>query len=410
MKVLMLSWEYPPHNVGGLGKHVTELVPALGALGVEVHLLTPRWVGGMGEEVVSEFSTEELARGAVPPTVYRVEPPHVEMPDFFTGAWRTNVTLEERGRALIERHGNFDLLHVHDWLVAFAGIQMKHAYKLPLLATIHATEYGRTRGRLESEMSRAIHQVEWWLTYEAWRIICCSRFMAQEVIAAFRAPADKIDVIPNGVDTARFDRWEGVDLTEFRRRYALPEERIIFYVGRIVYEKGVHLLVEAMPQILAAFPLAKLVVAGTGDYLPVVRRRAEELGLGPKVYFTGFVPDEDRDRLFKVADVAAFPSLYEPFGIVALEAMAARTPVVVSEIGGLAEVVRHDETGVTVYPNNVESLAWGILYTLRYPEKARERAARAYELVRREYNWRRIAEQTLAVYERVVRERRAVVW
>src|SRR3972149_9691574 len=141
LRILMLSWEYPPHNVGGLGKHATELVPALTDQGVEISLLTPRWVGGMGEEC--------LVNGG---TVFRVEPPQVDMPDFFTGAWRTNLSLEHKGNEIFQQNGPFDIIHAHDWLVAFAAIALKHAHKTPLLATIHATEYGRSRGYLVGEM------------------------------------------------------------------------------------------------------------------------------------------------------------------------------------------------------------------------------------------------------------------
>lgn len=413
MKVLMLSWEYPPHNVGGLGKHVTELVPALARAGVEVHLLTPRWVGGMGEEVLPMPAPVTPAAGAGatarPSTIYRVEPPHADMADFFTGAWRTNVAIEQQGKRLLDA-GGFDLIHAHDWLVAFSGVALKHQFKTPLLATVHATEYGRNRGYPIAEVPRAIHNVEWWLTYEAWRVICCSQFMADEIETAFQTPRDKLDVVPNGVDTRAFDALEGVDLTEFRRRYALDSEKIIFYVGRVVREKGVHLLVETMPRILAARPDAKLVVAGTGGSLSDARDLAARLGLDDKALFTGFIPDEDRDRLLRIADVAAFPSLYEPFGIVALEAMAAKVPVVVASVGGLTEVVTNHETGLMVYPGSLDSLAWGILHTLNHPEWAAQRVQNADHMVRERYNWDAIARSTIDVYRQIVAERTATAW
>lgn len=397
MRVLMLSWEYPPHIVGGLGKHVMELSPALARNGVELHLLTPAWAGGEPYEEIEGVK------------VYRVEPAR-ENGSIHTVAWKTNLRLEEKAQALWGEFGGFDIIHGHDWLTAFAGCTLKRVHKTPLLATIHATERGRGRGHLHGEVSEAINSTEWWLTYEAWRIICCSEYMAWEVQEYFQAPADKIDVIPNGVKTDRFDRWEGVDLTAFRNMYALPEERIVFYVGRLVYEKGAHILVEAVPHVLARFPAAKFVIAGTGPMADQLRHRAWELGVSQKVLFTGFIPDDDRDRLFKVADVAVFPSLYEPFGIVALEAMAARCPVVVSEVGGLKEVVRHGETGVTIYPNNVESLVWGILHTLEHPEWTKMRVENAYQEVVENYNWNRIAQMTIEVYERVIRERQGVQW
>jgi glycogen(starch) synthase len=409
VKVLMLSWEFPPHNVGGLGKHVMELVPALARAGVEVHLITPGWNGDSGQEIVQETAVDPAHPEPPPTTVHRIEPPTVDRADFFSSAWRTNLALEEYGRSLIDQ-GGYDLIHAHDWLVAFAGIALKHAYRLPLLATIHATEYGRNRGLPTGTVARQIHNVEWELSFEAWRIICCSAFMAREIATVFGAPLDKLDVVPNGVETSRFDALAGADLTEFRRRYALDSEKIVFYVGRVVHEKGVHLLVEAMPRLLAQRPDAKLVVAGTGGSLGHCRYVADQLGLGDKVLFTGFIADEDRDRLLRVADVGVFPSLYEPFGIVALEAMAAHLPVVVADVGGLSEVVTHEETGVTVYPDDLGSLTWGIRRVLDDPAASASRVDRAYRMVRERFNWDAIARSTVEVYRQVARERAASAW
>ncbi|MBC7265243.1 MAG: glycosyltransferase family 4 protein, partial [Chloroflexi bacterium] len=340
MRVLMLSWEYPPHIVGGLGRHVTELVPALARQGVEVEVVTPRWAGGEAREASPS--------GAV---IHRVDPPDVGLADIFTSAWQTNTRLAEFAAPLVRpdpagssSRCRADILHAHDWLVSFAAVALKTNFHIPLLATIHATERGRGHGYLGSDMSRAIHNAEWWLTFEAWRVICCSGYMASEVMGFFHVPPDKLDVIPNGVDTSVFDALDEEDLSYFRTMYALPDERIVFYVGRVVHEKGLHILVEAVPKVLSEHPEAKFVIAGTGGMLEALRRRAWELGVGPKVLFTGYIPDEARNRLYKVADVAVFPSLYEPFGIVALEAMAARTPVVASDVGGLHEVVKHGET------------------------------------------------------------------
>ncbi|GIW05655.1 MAG: glycosyl transferase [Dehalococcoidia bacterium] len=399
MRVLMLSWEYPPHVVGGLGKHVAELSPALDAAGVEIHLVTPRWAGGAPEERVAERMT-----------VYRVDPPDVRSGDFFHDAQQTNFPLAAQARSIVQSLGGFDLVHVHDWLVSFAGIDLKHAFKLPLVATVHATEWGRNHGSLTTDLQRAIHNAEWWLVYEAWRVITCTEFMCHEVETAFGAPADKIDVIPNGVDTTPFDRLRSIDLSEFRARWALPHEPIVFNVGRIVWEKGVHVLVEAAPRVLTSRPDTKFVVAGTGGMLDSIRRRASQLGLDGRMLFTGFLPDADRDKLFVVADCTVFPSLYEPFGIVALEGFAARTPVVVSDVGGFSEVVRNHETGIHVSPNNPDSLAWGILHTLNHPEWSRARAANAYHEARTRFSWTTIAQQTIRTYEQIVAERAETAW
>ena len=394
----MFSWEYPPYVVGGMGKHTAELIPTMSTLpNLELHLVTPR-LGG-GEQV------EQL--GHV--TVHRVEPPPVEG-DFYTSAWQTNLRLEDYAHQLCEDSGPFELVHVHDWLVAFAGAAFKRSYGVPLVSTIHATERGRGRGYLASEQARAINHVEWWLTYESWRVIACSEYMRDEVANYFQCPRDKIDVVPNGVDTTRFDEIEGQDLTPFRNVYALPEERIVFSVGRVVFEKGLHILVRAMPLILAQQPSVKVVIAGKGPELESLRSLAWSVGVGEKVLLTGFISDEDRDKLFKIASCAVFPSLYEPFGIVALEAMAAKCPVVVSEVGGLQDVVQHAETGITVYSDDTDSLAWGIVHTLQHPEWSASRVENAYRVVREEYNWERIAQRTDEIYGQVISEAALVDW
>ena len=384
LRVLMLSWEYPPHVVGGLGAHVAALAPALVRAGVQVEVVTPRWKGGAEHEAI--VATKSRARKNLPPSVYRVNPPVMRMGNFFADAQQTNLNLEEQAQRLYDRIGDFDLIHAHDWLVAFAATSLKRLHKTPLLATIHATERGRGRGFLGGEISHSINGAEWWLTYEAWRVIACSQFMLGEVREYFNVPPNKIDVIPNGVDATPFEELEGIDLSEFRKRWAAPEECIVFNVGRVVHEKGAHLIVEAAPRVLAQMPNVKFIIAGTGSMVDQLKQRAWELGVADKVILAGFISDPDRNRLLKVADAAIYPSLYEPFGIVALEAMAAKCPVIVSEVGGLKEVVKHDVTGVTIYPDDVDSTAWGILHTLQDAAAAKARAAKAYRIVKEEYD------------------------
>ncbi len=407
LRVLMLSWEYPPYVVGGLGAHVAALAPALARGGVEVCVVTPRWKGGEPIEIIGD---KKPRAGSATVTIYRVDPPVAGLSNFFADVQQTNLNLEEQVQVLLEQLGDFDLIHAHDWLVAWAAASLKRLHKIPLLATIHATERGRGRGFLGGETSHSINGTEWWLTYEAWRVIATSRFMADEVKAYFNVPADKIDIVPNGVAAAPFDALEGVELSAFRERWASRDERIIFNVGRFVLEKGAHLIVEAAPRVLAQVPQAKFILAGTGSMSDQVKRRAQELGVADRVIVAGFISDADRDRLLRVADTAVFPSLYEPFGIVALEAMAAKCPVVVSDVGGLGEVVRHEVTGITVYPDNVESLAWGILRTLQDPVAAKKRATRAYRMVKEDYSWDHIARKTIEVYERIVQERVRTEW
>jgi glycogen synthase len=399
MRVLMLSWEYPPHVVGGLGRHVMHLAPSLVAQGVAVHILTPLLRGG---------EPDELTPGGV--RIHRVVAPRMEEYSFLSFTRETNTAIERAARDLRQQLGDFTLIHAHDWLVASAAVTLKHAWRRPLISTIHATERGRQQGHLGSGHSEQIDSTEWWLTYEAWRVIACSRFMAAQVGEYFTTPADKVDVVPNGVHLRPSPFLDEDERLAYRRTFAADDQQLVFYVGRLVYEKGVHVLLDAWPRVLESMPSARLVIAGTGEQLEALKQRAHDYGVTDRVTFTGFISDEERDRLYAVADVATFPSIYEPFGIVALEAMAATCPVVVSATGGLAEVVRLHETGLTVHPNDPGSLAWGILHTLAHPEWSRSRSENAVREVRTIYSWARVGALTAEVYRRTHDAWRASAW
>jgi glycosyltransferase involved in cell wall biosynthesis len=234
--------------------------------------------------------------------------------------------------------------------------------------------------------------------------------MRGEVERALETPWDKMDVIYNGVRPEKKHRTPEFDHWSFRRRFADDGEKIVYYVGRMTYEKGVSVLIDAAPKVLGEMHgYAKLVIIGGGntDHL---KQQAWDLGIGHKCFFTGFMSDADLDKFQTVADCAVFPSLYEPFGIVALESFAARVPVVVSDTGGFPEVVRHTKTGITTFTNNPDSLAWGILEVLKNPGYAQWLIDNAYEDLERRFSWTKIAKQTETVYERVVNERSQVVW
>ncbi len=390
MRVLMLSWEFPPHIVGGLGKHVGDLAPALAAEGLDVHVVTPGLGGGAALDRLCDGLTVHRVPSVAPPVGNQSILAHTQ---------ENNLHLERKCHELATALGDFDLIHGHDWLVAYASVGLKYALKRPLVVTVHSMERGRMQGRLTSDESLAINGTEWWLTYEAWRVITVSKYMAQQVHNFFSVPFDKLDVIYNGVTKPQLGRLNPAERAAFRQTFAAPDDKIAYYVGRLVHEKGVQILIEAAPLILQTLPNVKFVIAGTGAYLPVLREMAQALRVADHFVFTGFIADDVRDKLYQVADVAVFPSLYEPFGIVALEAMAYGCPVVVSETGGLAEFVRPHETGILTKCGDAASLAWGILHTLQHPTWAAERAANALCMVEDTYNWRRIARQTLQTYE-----------
>jgi hypothetical protein len=202
------------------------------------------------------------------------------------------------------------------------------------------------------------------------------------------------------VDASKFN--VKADTQAFRHRYAEPDGKMIVYVGRLVHEKGVHVLIGAAPKVLTALPNVNFIIVGEGGMKEYLAKEAWDFGVAHHVFFTGFVDEQTLISIYKASDAAVFPSLYEPFGITALEAMAAKTPVVVSDTGGLAEIVEHDKTGVKVYPDNSDSLAWGILKVLQNPSFANSIRENAYQKVVREYDWNKIADETIEVYNQAM--------
>jgi hypothetical protein len=177
---------------------------------------------------------------------------------------------------------------------------------------------------------------------------------------------------------------------------------MVVFVGRLVYEKGVHVLIGAAPKVLSVLPKVSFVIVGEGGMKEYLSKEAWDFGIAHRVFFTGFVDEKTLISIYKASDVAVFPSLYEPFGITALEAMAAKTPLVVSDTGGLAEIVEHDKTGVKIYPDNSDSLAWGILRILQNQSFANAIRENAYQHVIEDYGWNRIADETIGVYRQSI--------
>jgi glycosyltransferase involved in cell wall biosynthesis len=394
---MMLTWEFPPRIIGGISPHVYYLSRSLARNGVKVFVVTCDFPGAPQHEVLDGVE------------VYRVDSYRNPSPDFSTWVYLMNVNMQKEAATIIKNlDENIDVLHAHDWLVATAGIGLKHVFRKPLFATIHSTEIGRRNG-IHLDHERMIHETEAWLTYEAWKVICCSDYMISHVRWAFGLPPDKQVMIPNGVNTDVYAETQSKDLTQFRRRFALPSEKIVLFVGRLVYEKGVHVLVNAIPKVLEKVN-AKTVIVGNGYMKEQISSIIKGLGIDQKVMFTGFIDDGTLRKLQTCADVSVVPSLFEPFGIVALEAMAAKSPVVVSDTGGLAEIVDHDVDGIKVYTNSPDSLAWGITRVLTDERNANRLRSNAYKKIQEKYNWDRIAKQTKDVYRTVLNDYSNSFW
>ena len=389
MKILMLTWEYPPRVVGGIARVVNDLSKRLIKDGHEVTVITYK------EGDVPYF---EIDKGV---KVYRVDNFMINANNFIDWVMQLNFNMIAKAGEIIAKEGKFDVIHAHDWLVAYSAKTLKEAYNIPIVSTIHATEAGRNSGIREAEQ-KYINDTEWMLTYESTEVIVNSNYMKCELQRLFGLPFEKINVVPNGVNITNYASLERD--YEFRRRYAMDNEKIILFMGRLVYEKGVQYLIGAMPKILEHYHDAKLIITGRGGMIDELRQEVQNLGLGNKVYFTGYLNGKDVGKMYKAADVAVFPSTYEPFGIVALEAMQAEVPVVVSDIGGLNEIVEHRQTGMKSYCGNSNSIADSVLELLFDHQLATNVVKKAKAKVRNEYNWNKIAQDTHFTYQKAICE------
>ncbi|MBQ9657574.1 MAG: glycosyltransferase family 4 protein [Clostridia bacterium] len=389
MKILMLAWEYPPRIVGGISRVVYDLSHRLIKDGHDVTVITYR---------DGEALPYENDKGV---EVYRVDNYMINPNNFIDWIMQMNFAMVAKANQVIAEKGNFDVIHAHDWLVAYAAKTIKESTNTPIVATIHATEAGRNSG-IHDETQRYINDTEWMLTYEATEVIVNSNYMKNELQRLFGLPFEKINVVPNGVNLTAFS---GVERDyEFRRRYAMDNEKIILFMGRLVYEKGIQHLIAAMPKILSGYHDTKLVIAGKGPMLDELKEEARNLGIENKVCFAGYMNGKDVQKLYKAADISVFPSTYEPFGIVALEAMLAENPIVVSDIGGLNEIVNHRENGMKSYAGNANSIADSILELLFDHQLCSNIVKKAKAKVRTEYNWNKIAQDTHFTYQKAICE------
>ncbi|HXY65271.1 MAG TPA: glycosyltransferase family 4 protein [Mycobacterium sp.] len=390
MRVLLVSWEYPPVVIGGLGRHVHHLATALASAGHEVVVLSRR---PSGTDPSTHPSSDEISEDVR--VVAAAQDPH----EFTFGkdmmAWTLAMghAMVRAGLSLKDQSSDHpwrpDVVHAHDWLVAHPAVALSEFYDVPIVSTIHATEAGRHSGWVSGSLSRQVHAVESWLVRESDSLITCSASMCDEITDLFGPGLAEITVIRNGIDAAR---WPFAS----RRRRSGPAE--LLFVGRLEYEKGVHDAIAALPRIRRAHPGTTLTIAGEGTQQSWLVEQARKHRVLKATRFVGRLDHDELLAALHRADAAVLPSHYEPFGLVALEAAAAGTPLVTTNIGGLGEAVINGETGMSCPPRDVTRLAKAVGAVLDDPAAAARRARAARERLTSDFDWRTVADETAQVY------------
>ncbi len=391
MRALMLSWEYPPVIEGGLGRHVAGLSAALTAGGWPLAVVTRGAGGGVpAREHRGSLEVHRITQPAFPR----------ELDAFLEWVDTLNRSLAARAREVIDA-GGCDIVHSHDWLVADAARRSAAHAGAPWLVTVHATEHGRHGGRIGQAPQSIIHAAERAMIADADRLVVCSEAMRAHLLDVFGVAPERLTALRNGVDLDA-PSGSGEDPSRLRARLAPGGERIVLLAGRLVYEKGFDLALAA----LAGLAGVRTVIAGAGPAHDELRGHAEALGLSETTHFTGWVDDTRLSELYGIADVCVVPSRYEPFGIVALEAMRAGTPCVLTDVGGLAELAGDADAGADggaalgVASGDVRALRAAIARLLA-DDALRARLADAGRARVRAYGWPAVATATRAVYEQL---------
>jgi glycogen(starch) synthase len=393
-RVLILSWEYPPVIEGGLARHVRKLAEALVRQGICVDVLTR----GVGSESDLQRTSVQHSAGV---TVHRIREPSWprDLDRFVAWVEQMNEDMLAAGAALASEH-SYDLVHGHDWLVGRASAALADKLDVPYVTTIHATEHGRHQGWVDKPPQSHIHSVERWMARRADQVIVCSYYMRGHVADIFDIDERRVAVIPNGVDPSEL-RPTG-DLQALRSEFARPHERLVLLVGRLVYEKGFQLALEALPSVIERVGDVRFLVAGSGTHEAELKAQAELLGLGAHGTFLGWIGDDVLHSLYRIADLCVVPSIYEPFGLVALEAMASGCPCIVADTGGLREVVPGGErVGLRFDGGDAEHL--GVMIERLLVDGAlRDRlVTQASEHVLR-FDWDDIAARTRGIYDELL--------
>ena len=386
MRIAILAWE-SLHSiaVGGMAVHTSELAATLADKGHQVHFFTRRMPGQLAHDYIDGVHYHRCFYSQ-----------HRDFVDDVNNMCRSFV---DRLFEVEDFVGRFDIVHTHDWLGANAMIWIKQGRGHKTVLTIHSTEFGRCGNAFYNGQSVRIREQERAGTYWADKVIAVSGATKKEIMWMYEVPDDKVCVIGNGVNWKRFD-FE-MDAGKIKAEYGIgPLDPTVLFCGRLVWQKGPDILVEAIPAILKGYPNARFVFVGDGDMRGGLQARAQNLGVMHAVRFLGYRNGDELVRLTKASDVVCVPSRNEPFGIIVLEGWAAGKPVVVTENGGPSEYIRHETNGLKIYPRP-DSVCWGVNRVLSDFEWARQMGRNGRQFLEEHFGLDKVAEQTLEVYRQL---------
>ena len=412
----MFGWEFPPHVSGGLGVACEGLVKGLLELSTRIVLVLPRPAESSTPDLKIVGAAVKLPAPLGPPkpprrallklrrvrTLLRpylteeaydeeietLTAPEEEKPpaDLLYGPnLHAEVLRYADEAARIASHEDFDVIHAHDWMTFMAGMRAKRATGKPLVLHVHATEFDRSNG--DNGFVTAIERAG---VAAADRVVAVSAYTADVLASRYGVPRERLRVVHNAIDPR-----------EPSARFTVAEDDpLVLFAGRITWQKGPDYFFDAAERVAAEMPRVKFAVAGSGDRMRAMMQRVAASGLEERFLFTGFLPPEDLDRLYARADVYVMPSVSEPFGLTALEALQHGTPVIVSRSAGVSEVVRNV---LRVRFGDVEDLASKILSVLLFPPLRDALSARGRADVER-LSWRESAWRCLGVFRELVGE------
>jgi len=374
----MVGWEFPPAKTGGLGTHCYELVKNLGSKNVSVTFLIPKR-SQTAKHNMPNVEIEEIGSVSIMPYNSTRESTTIFEKGY---GWNFFKEVEAFNKKCVESalKKKFDLIHCHDWITINAGIEIKKKTGKPLIFTIHSTEYDRTANIYPLKNIVDIEKIG---VQEADVIITVSKQMKQQLIERYGADEKKIKVIYNGIDVSRY-----FGLTQKERK------NIVLFLGRLTNQKGPYFFLHTAKKVLEMKKDVLFVIAGQGEKLPELIKQSIELNIADHVLFTGYLSEEELNYAYATADVYVMPSVAEPYGITALEAIASGTPVIISKTAGVAEEIKHC---FKVDFWDTHEMADKILGILNYPVLGECMRKNGYSEIKR-FGWERTADQTIDVY------------